>query len=77
MTVKKFEAGRGYTQADWDEVSDSPNVTAEMVAEMKPFAEVFPTLAEKIKGRSRERDATTGRFLSAQRRQRGDGKKRA
>jgi uncharacterized protein (DUF4415 family) len=50
----KFRPGRGYTQEDWDEVSDNPPITAEALAQAKPFAEVFPELAESIR-RSRGR----------------------
>ena len=50
----RFRPGRGYTRADWDEVSDNPPITAEVLAEAKPFAEVFPELAESIR-RSRGR----------------------
>lgn len=46
---KTFQPGRGYTKEDWDEVSDSPELTAEDLAKAKPFAEAFPELAESIK----------------------------
>ena len=52
--TRKFRPGRGYTQEDWDEVSDNPPVTAEELAQARPFAEVFPDLAESIR-RSRGR----------------------
>lgn len=48
MTTKKFTPGRGYTEADWDDV-DSPDLTDEQLAQAKPFAEVFPELAASIK----------------------------
>ena len=51
---KEFVPGRGYTKADWDEVSDSPEWTKDDFAKAKPFAEVFPELAESIR-RSRGR----------------------
>lgn len=51
--VKKFEEGQGYSKEDWDAV-DSPELTDEQIAEMRPFAEVFPDLAESIR-RSRGR----------------------
>lgn len=38
----------GYTQADWDEVSDNPELTEEDFRSMRPFAEVFPHLAASI-----------------------------
>lgn len=44
----EFVPGRGYSQEDWDEVSDNPEWTAEDFAAARPFAEVFPELAESI-----------------------------
>lgn len=46
MTVKPeqpktFQAGRGYTRDDWDAV-DSPELTAEDFAQMKPARDVLP-----------------------------------
>jgi len=38
---KTFQAGRGYTRQDWDSV-DSPELTAEDFAGMKPAHEVLP-----------------------------------
>lgn len=40
--------GKTYTQADWDEVSDNPEWTAEDFANARPFAEVFPDFYEQI-----------------------------
>jgi uncharacterized protein (DUF4415 family) len=51
---KGFEEGQGYTKADWDEVSDNPEWTEQDFAKARPFAEVFPDLAESIR-RSRGR----------------------
>tara|TARA_R110002020_G_scaffold14693_2_gene52148 strand:+ start:2443 stop:2736 length:294 start_codon:yes stop_codon:yes gene_type:complete len=51
---KGFEEGQGYTQKDWDAVSDNPEWTAEGFAQARPFAEVFLDLAESIR-RSRGR----------------------
>jgi len=48
QTRKTFEPGRGYTQDDWDAVSDNPPLTEEELANMKPFREVFPDLAAAI-----------------------------
>jgi len=48
-----FKPGQGYTQEDWDAV-DSPELTAEELATARPFAEVFPEMAESIR-RSRGR----------------------
>jgi uncharacterized protein (DUF4415 family) len=43
MTKPKF------TQADWDAVSDNPELTAEEIAAARPFAETFPELAAKMR----------------------------
>lgn len=51
MAKKTFKPGQGYTKQDWDDV-ESPELTDEELAEMRPFAEVFPELAASIrKGR--------------------------
>lgn len=51
--MKKFKEGLGFTKEDWDAV-DSPELTEEELLGMRPFAEVFPDLAESIR-RSRGR----------------------
>jgi uncharacterized protein (DUF4415 family) len=38
---KEYEPGRGYTREDWDSV-DSPELTDEELAQMKPAREVLP-----------------------------------
>mgnify|MGYP003119989130 CR=1 FL=1 len=48
-----FKPGQGYTREDWDAV-DSPELTAEELATARPFAEVYPDLADAIR-RSRGR----------------------
>lgn len=40
---------RGYTQEDWDEVSDNPPLTREDFARARPFEEVFPQLADSFR----------------------------
>ncbi|RWM15991.1 MAG: hypothetical protein E5X53_17455 [Mesorhizobium sp.] len=52
----KFEPGHGYSKEDWDAVSDNPEWTEEDFRNARPFAEVFPDLAESIR-RSRGRPA--------------------
>ena len=52
-----FKPGRGYSQQDWDEVSDNPVWTAEEFAEGKSFAELFPDFA---KGLAEERAIVAG-----------------
>lgn len=49
---KQFEPGRGYTESDWDAVN-SPALTAEELAEARPFTEAFPELAAAIRTRGR------------------------
>ncbi|WP_440409670.1 BrnA antitoxin family protein [Neorhizobium petrolearium] len=44
---REFQPGRGYTKEDWDAV-DSPPLTKEELASMRPFREVFPDIAEKM-----------------------------
>ncbi len=62
MTAKKtelqteFKEGRGYSKDDWDAVSDNPEWTEEDFKNARPFAEVFPELAESIR-RARGRPA--------------------
>lgn len=46
--TKEFKEGQGYTKEDWDAV-DSPELTDEELAQARPFAEVFPDLAESIR----------------------------
>jgi uncharacterized protein (DUF4415 family) len=45
----------GYTQADWDEVSDNPELTEEDFRNMRPFAEVFPHFAATIRTRGAQK----------------------
>lgn len=50
----EFQPGRGYSRADWGEVSDNPELTEEEMSQARPFAEVFPELAGSAKrGRGR------------------------
>lgn len=53
---KEFKSGKGFTKDDWDAVSDNPEWTEEDFRNARPFAEVFPDLAESIR-RSRGRPA--------------------
>lgn len=52
MTASKqspgFKPGKGYSQQDWDDVSDNPEWTADDLHNAKPLAEVFPELARSI-----------------------------
>ena len=54
-----FEPGHGYTQEDWDEVCDNPEITPEQAAASRPLAEVMPELVAAMKrGRGNPRAAT-------------------
>lgn len=46
---KEFVPGRGYSKEDWDEVSDNPEWTEQDFRNARPFAEVFPELAESAR----------------------------
>jgi uncharacterized protein (DUF4415 family) len=51
MAKKAFKLGQGFTEQDWEDVQ-FPELTDEELAQMRPFAEVFPELAASIrKGR--------------------------
>jgi uncharacterized protein (DUF4415 family) len=63
-TLAQFTPGRGYTQQDWDEVSDSPEATDEELAQAKPFADVFPDLAESIRRGRGPQKAPTKKLVS-------------
>jgi len=54
MTRKPFQPGRGYTEQDWDDI-DIPELTDAELAQARPFAEVFPELAEKMRQVGRPR----------------------
>ena len=41
-TKKEFEPGNGYTKQDWDAV-DSPELTDDELARMKPGKEILPS----------------------------------
>ncbi|MCW2406920.1 uncharacterized protein (DUF4415 family) [Sphingobium sp. B1D7B] len=47
-----------YTKADIAEVSDNPELTAKEIAEARPFAEVFPELAAKMRARGKQKTPT-------------------
>ena len=47
--MKEFEPGHGFTKQDWDDVSDTPEWTEEDFKNARPFSEVFPELAQKLR----------------------------
>ena len=69
--LKEFEACHGYTKADWDEVSDNPELTDEVLEQVLPFGEAFPDLAESVqRGRGKQKAPTKQVIKSAFRRTR-------
>lgn len=66
MTAKatKPETDRGYTKSDLDDVSDTPEFTADEMAKGKPFAEAFPELATRAKRVRGRQKAPTKQLIS-------------
>ena len=62
--TKTAPAGRLYTPADWDDVSDNPEWTAEEMAKAKPFAEVLPELAASARRVRGKQKAPTKQLVS-------------
>jgi uncharacterized protein (DUF4415 family) len=60
---KEFVPGHGYTKEDWDAV-DNPELTDEELASLRPFPEVFPELAEKIRRARGPQKAPTKALVS-------------
>ncbi len=60
---KTFQPGRGYSKQDWDDV-ESPELTAEQIKELLPFAEVLPDLAASIRRGRGPNKAPTKRLVS-------------
>ncbi|AVT75926.1 hypothetical protein RPPS3_18630 [Rhodopseudomonas palustris] len=60
---KTFQPGRGYSKQDWDDV-ESPELTAEQIKELRPFAEVLPDLAASIRRGRGPNKAPTKRLVS-------------
>ena len=60
----KPERDRGYTQADIEDVSDTPEFTEQEMAKAKPFAEVFPELAASAKRTRGKQRAPTKQLIS-------------
>jgi uncharacterized protein (DUF4415 family) len=57
----RSERDRGYTQADIEDVSDTPEFT---MAKAKPFAEIFPELAASAKRTRGKQTAPTKQLIS-------------
>ena len=66
MSAKKreFQPGRGFSQEDWDEVSDNPELTEAELATGKPFSEAFPELAASIKRTRGKQKSPTKELVS-------------
>ncbi|QCI65293.1 BrnA antitoxin family protein [Phreatobacter stygius] len=61
---KAFKPGQGYSQQDWDEVSDSPELTEAEIRAARPFAEAFPDLAESVRRTRGPQKAPVKRLVS-------------
>lgn len=62
--VPGFMPGRGYTQEDWDEVSDTPEITDEQWATASPLAEAMPEFVEAMERRRGPQKAPTKDLVS-------------
>lgn len=58
-TVPEFQVGRGYEQADWDAVSDSPELTDAELASLRPARKILPPVF--FEGLEAARAAEVGR----------------
>jgi uncharacterized protein (DUF4415 family) len=63
MARKAFNPGQGFTKKDRDDVQ-SPELTTEQMAQMRPFAEVLPKLAASIRKGRGPNKAPTKRLIS-------------
>ena len=59
-----FVPGQGFSQEDWDEVCDSPEITDEQWASARPFIETDPEIVEAILRRRGAQKAPTKEHLS-------------
>ena len=64
MSAKKTTNDPRYTRSDIDDVSDSPEITAEEMSKAKSFSEVFPELAESAKRVRGKQKAPTKQLVS-------------
>lgn len=59
-----FVPGLGFSQEDWDEVCDNPEITEEQWAASHPFIETHPELVKAILRRRGTQKAPTKEHLS-------------
>ena len=59
-----FVGGQGFSQEDWDEVCDNPEITDEQWATARPLAEVMPELVEALTRRRGAQKAPTKKMIS-------------
>ncbi len=59
-----FMPGLGFTQEDWDEVCDTPELTEEQFARSRPFIETHPEVVAAIARRRGLQRAPTKAHLS-------------
>ena len=65
MAEKEFKPGQDFTKEEWDD-TEFPEMTDEELAEMRPFAEVFPDLAASIRNKREAEQDPTKRLVSLQ-----------
>jgi len=53
--TREFVSGRGYAEADWDEVADNPELSDDEATKGRPFAEALPELAKSLNQAIRRR----------------------
>lgn len=64
MKSTSAAAGRGFVDADMDDVSDLPEFTPSEMAAAKPFAEAFPDLAASARRVRGKQKAPTKQLVS-------------
>ena len=59
-----FVPGQGFSQEDWDEVCDNPEITEEQWAQARPMTEAMPELVAAIRRMRGAQKAPTKEHLS-------------
>ena len=64
MTAPGYVPNPNYSQDDWDEVCDNPELTDEQLAQARPLAETMPALVEAARRRRDSREPSAKLLLS-------------
>lgn len=59
-----FVPGQGYSQEDWDEVCDNPELTDEQLAKARPLIETHPELVAAMRRKRGDQRAPTKDLVS-------------